>query len=94
MDNSELLAHKQEALQACEEANQSYQGAKRVYDEAKRAYDEAKEACRKGTVAFRRQSPCDYDYGCGESEHRISSPSPRACLKLHKNCHRNCPKTP
>ena len=31
MDNGELLARKQGALQACEEANQAYQEARQAY---------------------------------------------------------------
>ncbi|PIN72506.1 hypothetical protein COV21_01970, partial [Candidatus Woesearchaeota archaeon CG10_big_fil_rev_8_21_14_0_10_45_5] len=36
MDNGELLARKQGALQACDEANQSYQTALRDYRKARR----------------------------------------------------------
>ena len=52
MDNGELLARKQEALQACGEANESYQTALRDYRKARRVKDEAMEAYQEARQAY------------------------------------------
>ena len=44
MENDELLARKQGALQAWDDAKELLYEARRAYDKAKRAFDEAEQA--------------------------------------------------